>query len=52
MCDVRVRETIKDVFDKTLEFWGRVDIIAKYVLSSYSYSCFFFFPVAFYGGVC
>lgn len=33
VCDVRVRETIKDVFDRTLECWGRVDVIAKFVLS-------------------
>lgn len=36
VCDVRVRESIKEVFDRTIECWGRVDVVAKYV--------FFFVP--------
>lgn len=31
VCDVRVKETIKEVFDKALECWGRVDKIVKYI---------------------
>ncbi|KAI5301592.1 hypothetical protein KEM55_001624, partial [Ascosphaera atra] len=28
-CDVRARETVKYVIDKTIEHWGRIDIIAN-----------------------
>ena len=29
LCDVRVQDTVKTVFDKSLERWGRMDIIAN-----------------------
>ena len=29
LCDVRVRETVDHVIKKSIEHWGRVDIIAK-----------------------
>jgi len=29
VCDVRVRETVQKVFDKSVEHWGRVDIVVK-----------------------
>jgi NAD(P)-dependent dehydrogenase (short-subunit alcohol dehydrogenase family) len=29
MCDVRVRESIDAVVKKSIEHWGRVDVIAK-----------------------
>ena len=32
LCDVRVKETVDRVIRKSIEHWGRVDIIAKYVL--------------------
>ncbi|KAI5299540.1 hypothetical protein KEM55_002030, partial [Ascosphaera atra] len=28
-CDVRARETVKYVIDKTIEHWGRIDIVAN-----------------------
>jgi hypothetical protein len=30
LCDVRVRETVEVVVNKSIEHWGKVDIIAKY----------------------
>ena len=30
LCDVRVRETVDSVIRKSIDHWGRVDIIAKY----------------------
>ena len=33
LCDVRVRETVDAVVKKSIEHWGKVDIIAKYVLN-------------------
>ena len=30
LCDVRVRETVDAVVNKSIEHWGKVDIIAKY----------------------
>jgi hypothetical protein len=32
LCDVRLRETIDKVLKKSIEHWGRIDIIARYVL--------------------
>ena len=32
LCDVRVRETVEDVIRTSVQHWGQVDIIAKYVL--------------------
>lgn len=29
LCDVRVRQTVQTVIDKSIERWGRIDIIAK-----------------------
>jgi NADP-dependent 3-hydroxy acid dehydrogenase YdfG len=29
LCDIRVRETVEAVIKKSIEHWGRVDIIAK-----------------------
>ena len=29
LCDVRVRETVDAVVKKSIEHWGKVDIIAK-----------------------
>lgn len=29
LCDVRVRPTVQEVIDKSIEHWGHVDIIAK-----------------------
>ncbi|KAF2490529.1 NAD(P)-binding protein [Lophium mytilinum] len=29
LCDVRVRETVRNVIDKSIEHWGNVDIIAN-----------------------
>jgi NADP-dependent 3-hydroxy acid dehydrogenase YdfG len=29
LCDIRVRETVEEVVNKSIEHWGRVDIIAK-----------------------
>ena len=31
LCDVRVRETVEHVIKKSIEYWGRVDVIVKYV---------------------
>lgn len=31
LCDVRVRETVDHVIRKSIDHWGHVDIIAKYV---------------------
>ena len=36
LCDVRVRETVDKVIRKSIEHWGRVDVIAKYVSCSCS----------------
>lgn len=33
VCDVRVRETVVDVFEKSVEYWGRVDRVVKYAPS-------------------
>ena len=30
LCDVRVRETVEEVIEKSVAHWGRVDIIVKY----------------------
>ena len=30
LCDVRVRETVDNVIQRSIERWGKVDIIAKY----------------------
>ena len=30
LCDVRVRETVANVIQQSIERWGNVDIIAKY----------------------
>jgi NADP-dependent 3-hydroxy acid dehydrogenase YdfG len=30
LCDVRVRETVEAVVKKSIEHWGKVDIVAKY----------------------
>jgi NADP-dependent 3-hydroxy acid dehydrogenase YdfG len=32
LCDVRVRNTVDQVIRKSIDHWGHVDIIAKYVL--------------------
>lgn len=32
LCDVRIRETVERVISKSIEHWGQVDVIAKYVL--------------------
>lgn len=32
LCDVRVRDTVANVIRRSVEHWGRVDIIAKYAL--------------------
>ena len=32
LCDVRVRETVEPVLKKTVDHWGRVDIIAMSVI--------------------
>jgi NADP-dependent 3-hydroxy acid dehydrogenase YdfG len=29
LCDIRVRETVDAVIKKSIEHWGRIDIIAK-----------------------
>lgn len=29
VCDVRVRETVQEAFEKCLEKWGRVDVVVK-----------------------
>lgn len=29
LCDVRVRETVREVIDKSISHWGRIDIIAN-----------------------
>jgi NADP-dependent 3-hydroxy acid dehydrogenase YdfG len=29
LCDIRVRETVDAVIKKSIEHWGRVDVIAK-----------------------
>lgn len=29
LCDVRVRDTVKTVFERSIEHWGRMDIIAN-----------------------
>lgn len=29
LCDVRARETVQDVINRTIEHWGRIDIIAN-----------------------
>ena len=29
LCDVRVREMVEDVVQRTIRHWGRIDIIAK-----------------------
>ena len=31
LCDVRVRETVDHVIRKSIDHWGHMDIIAKYV---------------------
>jgi NADP-dependent 3-hydroxy acid dehydrogenase YdfG len=31
LCDVRVRESVEEVVKKSIERWGRVDVVAKYV---------------------
>jgi len=33
LCDVRVRETVDHVIRKSIEHWGHIDVIAKYVTS-------------------
>lgn len=33
LCDVRVRETVDTVINKSIEHWGHIDVIAKYVPS-------------------
>jgi NADP-dependent 3-hydroxy acid dehydrogenase YdfG len=30
LCDVRVRDTVDNVIKKSIERWGKIDIIAKY----------------------
>jgi enoyl-[acyl-carrier-protein] reductase (NADH) len=30
LCDVRVKETVNAVVKKSIEHWGKVDIVAKY----------------------
>lgn len=30
LCDVRIRETVDNVIQKSIEKWGNIDIIAKY----------------------
>ena len=30
LCDVRVRDTVDNVIQKSIERWGHIDIIAKY----------------------
>ena len=34
VCDVRVRRTLEEVIEKARAKWGRIDVIAKLVLSS------------------
>ena len=34
VCDVRVRRTLEEVMEKAIANWGRIDVIAKLVLSS------------------
>lgn len=29
LCDIRVRETVDAVIKKSIEHWGRIDVIAK-----------------------
>ena len=29
LCDIRVRETVENVINKSIQHWGHVDIIAK-----------------------
>ena len=29
LCDVRVRETVQTCLEKTVEKWGRVDVVVK-----------------------
>ncbi len=29
-CDVRIRESVDEVVNKSIEHWGRVDVVAKY----------------------
>ena len=31
ICDVRIRESVEDVVKQSIERWGRVDVVAKYV---------------------
>lgn len=31
LCDVRVRETVDHVMKGSIEHWGHIDVIAKYV---------------------
>lgn len=35
LCDVRVRETVDAVIQKSIEHWGNVDIIAKYAIDPF-----------------
>src|SRR4051812_28760959 len=29
LCDVRVRETVQEAIERTLQHWGRIDIVAN-----------------------
>jgi hypothetical protein len=31
LCDIRVRETVDAVINKSISHWGKIDIVAKYV---------------------
>jgi NADP-dependent 3-hydroxy acid dehydrogenase YdfG len=39
LCDVRVRETVDSVIKRSIEHWGNIDIIAKYVLFHLGVHC-------------
>ena len=35
LCDVRVRETVESVIQRSIDKWGNVDIIAKYAITPF-----------------